>query len=456
MKTELKRILFSKRFKAGDDKLQSLVSESFMKGKSNQIVVKTVKHVIDVANAEELGLTKVNQTPYVYNGRFWEEVSKKEIMDFLSIAAVQLGVDSTQAEYFQFKETLLKQFLSIPDEEVLTSRNKNMLVNLGNGTYEYNSSKLTFRPHNKKDFLTYILPFDYDVKARCPLFNSYLDFVVPDENAQLVLAEYLAYCFLNFKQLKLEKVLLLLGSGANGKSVFFDIVSALFGKENITNYSLNSLTNDNSYSRAKIENKLVNYASELSSKLNTTVFKQLVSGEPVEVRLPYGEPYIMDNYAKMIFNCNELPSDIEQNNAFFRRFIIIPFNIEIPENRRDISLANKIITDELPGIFNWVLRGLDRVTLNKTFTKSSMIDSALQQYKIESDNVQLFLNEEGYQADNINHVSLKSFYDAYKTFIIESGHRAVALRKFSERLKKLGILIIRMSHGNEVYIKKSF
>jgi putative DNA primase/helicase len=458
MKTVLKQLILSKKLKLTEDPLQKMISETLLKSKSNQIVVKVINHAVDVANAEGFGISKFNQTPFVYNGKHWEEVSKKDMMDFLSMTAKEMGVDSTLAEYFHFKELLLKQFLSIPEEDIINNNFNKTLINFRNGTFEYDNyyNKIKFRAHDKKDFMTYILPYDYDNTADCPIFKEYLDYVIPDINTQFVLAEYLAYCFLSHKQLKLEKVLILFGPGANGKSVFFDITNSLFGKENIANYSLQSITNDTSYTRAKIENKLVNYSSEISSKLNTTVFKQIVSGEPVEVRLPYGEPYVIENYAKMIFNCNELPIDIEQNNAFFRRYIIVPFNVEIPSSKRDVNLSRKIINNELPGIFNWVLNGLYRVTINKCFTTSAIIENALQLYKIESDNVQLFLSEEGYVSDNENHLSLKSFYDAYRTFIIDSGHRALALRKFSERLKKLGFEIIRMSHGNEVYVKKCF
>ena len=110
------------------------------------------------------------------------------------------------------------------------------------------------------------------------------------------------------------------GTGANGKSVFFEVVSALLGTNNVSNYSLQSLTNDNGYFRARLANKLVNYASEINGKLEASIFKQLVSGEPVEARLPYGQPFVLRDYAKMIFNINQLPKDVEHTNAFFRRF----------------------------------------------------------------------------------------------------------------------------------------
>lgn len=56
-------------------------------------------------------------------------------------------------------------------------------------------------------------------------------------------------------------------------------------------YSLHSLTIDNGYFRAKLANELVNYASEINGNLEASIFKQLLSGEPVEVRLAYGQPF---------------------------------------------------------------------------------------------------------------------------------------------------------------------
>jgi hypothetical protein len=92
---------------------------------------------------------------------------------------------------------------------------------------------------------------------------KYLAEVLPDLSAQNVLAEFLGYVFIKNSQLKLEKALLLYGGGANGKSVFFEIVKAILGNENLSSYSLSSLTNETGYYRAEICNKLVNYASEI-------------------------------------------------------------------------------------------------------------------------------------------------------------------------------------------------
>jgi putative DNA primase/helicase len=69
-----------------------------------------------------------------------------------------------------------------------------------------------------------------------------------------------------------------------------------------------------------------------------------------------------------MFNTNEMPSDVEFNDGFYRRFIPIGFNVTIPEERRDPDLSKKIIEKELSGIFNWALSGLRRLLINKKFT----------------------------------------------------------------------------------------
>lgn len=227
-----------------------------------------------------------------------------------------------------------------------------VLINLKNGTFEITPNGIKLNPFDRADFMTYQLAFEYNPDATAPLFESYLDKVLPDKNLQYILAEYLGYVFIHPSVLKLEKTLLLYGTGANGKSVFYEIVRSLLGEQNTSEYSLQNLTNETGYSRAMIANKLVNYASEINGKLEASIFKQLVSGEPVEARLPYGRPFIITHYAKLIFNCNELPKDVEQTEAYFRRFQIIPFEVTIPEAEQDKQLAQKIIVNELSGVFN--------------------------------------------------------------------------------------------------------
>jgi putative DNA primase/helicase len=327
------------------------------------------------------------------------------------------------------------------------------LINLINGTLEIGPDGTKLRGFDKSDFLTYQLPFSYDPEAEAPVFQNYLRTVLPYQELRDILAEYIGYVFIPNHKLKLEKTILLFGTGANGKSVFFDVINALLGRENVSTYSLQNLTDKPGYYRAMIATKLVNYASEINHKLDPTLFKQLVSGEPVEARLPYGQPFIMENYARLIFNTNELPKDVEHTNAYFRRFLIIPFDVIIPESIQDKTLANKIIAKELPGVLNWVLEGMKRLTKNKDFTFSEIVSNQIRTYKNESDTAWLFLEEIGYIPDTSNFKPLRELYSQYKSFCSENNYRAYSNRSFMKQLRSYHFETKRLNSGNVVFCK---
>jgi putative DNA primase/helicase len=206
-----------------------------------------------------------------------------------------------------------------------------------------------------------------------------------------------------------------------------------------------------------LANKLVNYASEINGNLEASIFKQLVSGEPVEARLPYGQPFILKQYAKLIFNCNELPKDVEHTNAYFRRFLIIPFDITIPTQEQDKQLHNKIIDKELSGVFNWVLEGLNRLLEQKRFSECEAAKRAVEQYRIESDSVQMFLTEFEYKVSVTNEMALKEMFSEYRSYCIDSGFKACSIKTLAERLRSSGYQTERRNFGTVVNAeKKSF
>ena len=427
-----------------------------LKVSTRHFVVLTVEQILKYAKKNDWNLCKNHDFIYVYNGEYWNQIEKERLQKFLGDAATKMGVDKFSSEYYQFKEHLFKQFMSMAYLPIPKIDSETVFVNLKNGTFEINLQGENLRRFNHSDFLTYQLPFEYNPESKSPIFDKYLNRVMPDENCQKVLAEYLGFVFIRHesKRLKQEKALILYGSGANGKSVFFEIVKALIGKENMSNYSLSSLTNESGYQRAKIGNVLVNYGSEINSKLESSLFKQLVSGEPVEARLPYGEPFTLTQYAKLIFNCNELPRDVEHTTAYFRRFLIVPFDVTIPPEERDSQLHIKIIENELSGIFNWVLEGLHRLLSQKQFTECEAVNKALNDYKKQSDSVMQFLSENRYEPHPNEYIKIMDLYDEYKLFCCDDGYRSVNKMNFKKRITNANVLVNRINIGYVAYIKR--
>jgi putative DNA primase/helicase len=412
-----------------------------------------IQEITRLATAKDWGLRQYLGACYLYNGAWWKQLENSELSLFFGRAAGLLGVPWKLADCHKFRKELVAQFFEVnalPKVEPPAGR---VLVNLQNGTLEITPSGHELREFRAGDFLTYQLPFAYEPTATAPIFARYLARVLPDIASQRVLAEYIGYVFLHNETLKLEKVLLLYGTGANGKSVFYEVVRALLGRENVTESPLSSLTNENGYSRAMLANKLLNYCSEINGRLEAGLFKQLASGEPVEARLPYGKPQTINNYARLIFNANELPSEVENTAAFFRRFLIIPFTETISPEERDPELAAKIIATELSGVLNWVLLGLDRLLLQRGFSPCPAADAALARYEVDSDSVKQFVAETELAPHPEHRLLLKDVYAAYCNYCKDNGLRPVGNPKFGKRLEGSGFETGRVSLGRVVYAK---
>ena len=416
--------------------------------KHSETLVLAVRELLKIVETAGAGLTAQNGLPFVYNGRYWQETSREDIEAFLTAAAIKMGIDELTAEYFETQEKLYKQFLKTARLQARRRDRGKILINFPNGTLEITQAgRWRLREHRRADFIKYELPYSYDATATtCPLFTAYLNKVQPDRAAQAVLAEFVGNALA--PELKLQKALVLNGPGSNGKSVFCDIITAVLGRENVSSYTMESLTKTDSRSCAQLENKLLNYSSENSIKMNVEAFKTLVCGEPIEVRRLYGESYQIEGYAKLMFNCNLLPRDIEQSEGFFRRFLIIPFTTKIEESEKDPELAAKIIARELPAVFNWVLQGLRRLLQAKAFTPCDTAREALEAYRKESNSVLMFIEEYSLEPGSpADREALKDLYNAYNFYCKSSGYYPMGKSTFNKQMQAQGFAGGRDSKG---------
>jgi len=112
------------------------------------------------------------------------------------------------------------------------------------------------------------LEYEYDRTAKCPKWESFLSEVLPDKEDESVLQEYLGVIFMDRSKFKLEKMLFLVGTGSNGKSVVFETITGILGKDNVSNFDLSALTTGsgsgtNAYNIASVDGKLLNYCSDI-------------------------------------------------------------------------------------------------------------------------------------------------------------------------------------------------
>lgn len=322
----------------------------------------------------------INEEMFLFTGTHLEGIDNHTTKLFLKAAYGRLCDDPIAASK---KETINGLLSQLPYTAMaLDVKQATDKINFRNGTLNLQTMGLV--KHDWKDYFRYMLPYDYDPTADCPAFKKYLDEVMPEKEAQNVLAEYIGWLFLPI--LKLEKTLFLYGSGCNGKSVFVEIIEALVGKDNVSHESLSDLCGEyGANSRANLAGKLLNTCSDVApNAFAGDLFKRLASLEKISMKTLYKDVITTNEYAKMIFCLNELPKTNDTSNGFYRRFLIAPFNVQIPKSRIDPELSRKIIAQELPGIMNWVLEGRKRLVTNKKITESPVMNRALEEYRSRS------------------------------------------------------------------------
>jgi putative DNA primase/helicase len=405
----------------------------------NLYIVAVVLEIIDTAKRNDLALCVKHGGIYAYNGKYWEELPEDSVKQALSLMAIRLGYPSpAAARVSDFRDKLYKQFIADGIEEAPEEKEGGpTLINLSNCTLEVTAQGVKPRKHSREDFLTYCLEYEYDETRKAPIFSKYLERVLPEAESRQVLQEFMGYSFT--RGLKLEKALVLYGDGHNGKSVLFEVVTAIFGKKNIAHKGLGELCSKDGYGhRAEIENKLLNYASEINPRgADIELFKAIVSQEPVTARRLYKDSFEFRPTVKLIFNANKLPAETERTEAYFRRFLILPFEVRITEEEKDPRLHEKIISQELPGVLNWIIEGLRRVVKNEKFTDSPKAGEAMETYRRESNSVAQFVEEYGLEKSNETITENKELYKAYTQFCSESGHRPMNQINFSKELKAL-------------------
>ncbi len=373
-----------------------------------------------------------DQKVNVYTGTHWQPIANQQWKDFVGHCAEKCGVpDSMRMDTSLMKQMYEDVAFIFSKYRIQNTIDNAVWLNVPNGTLVIeNDGSVTMRSHDKDDLFFYCLHYDYNKQATCEQWLRFLDRVLPDKNAQQLLAEFI--CYILMRSHRFEKMLWLYGSGQNGKSVTLSIISGLLGSENVSNVSLDGLTNDQKM-RAVIEHKLVNISYETGRDINANVMKQLTSGEPISTERKYENVREITDYGKLIISTNRLPKS-ENTAAFFRRIIILPFKAVISEEEKDVHLTDKLM-NELPGILNWVLAALPGLLERQAFTSCDISEQAMEDYKMESNNVYLFKSECLEDAETLT--CGQDIYNAYVSYCNELHQKALGRNYFYNNLNEL-------------------
>ena len=388
--------------------------------------------------ARDCQLRYSNGNYYFFNGKYYDIVSSSVVE-----MAYELLVRDLCIGPMMHKPTIRREgfMRTVSFRNSLSVRLD--LVGFENGVLDLRDPKSSrFVNFSNTLPITYYRPYRYDENARCDRWQLFLREVLPDKTSRTILQMFLGLGLTQREiafsdqwrcgSSKVELCLLLIGGGANGKSVIFEVMRALFGDSRISKIDYSTLTSEGDSGlrgRLPIRGMTFNWSSDsnprgfLKKSSESNIFKQLVSGEPVQVRGIGRDVEECREIPYLIFNMNSLPELSDSSDGMIRRMQIIPFDITIPRSKRDPNLANTIIRNELPGIFNWVMRGTkelfrrkfrfpdadaSQMAILRVLIKRSPVTAWVKTYKVRNDKAAL--NE------NAAYILGSDLYDVFVRF----------------------------------------
>ncbi len=319
----------------------------------------------------------------------------------------------------------------------------NGVVNLADGTH---------RPADRDDYLTSLLGATYDPNATCIRWLQFLAEVF-NNDAELIAFIQRAIGYTLTGDTREQTMFLCFGHGANGKSVFLDVLTHLLGDyaasasfDTFDAGRRSEATNDLAALKGK---RLVTVIeTEEDRRLAEARVKAVTGQDKISCRFLYGEFFEYTPQFKLWFAMNHKPVIQGTDNGIWRRVQLIPFTQSF-QAHPDKTLATKLLA-ELPGILNWALAGLRDWQANGLGTAQAIID-ATDEYRRESDLVSQWL-EECTERDIDGQMPTSLAITSYMAWCKHNGYRAPSDRVLGRRLRELGYESRKGTGGKRYYL----
>lgn len=358
---------------------------------------------------------------YIFSKGVWETVFDIELLSAIADAMPQVNKFTLAMRKQMLENTQQINRLRLKDLNIMD------MLNFKEGMFSAKEEKIY--NHALEYYSTIRIPYPYNYNTECPLWEKTLLEIFDGDNLKAeVLQEFFGYCLT--RDTSREKALLLLGASRTGKSTILHILRNMIGKANVSSVPLKFISNPQ-YTPMLI-NKLVNIDSDVSGKAEAfeAEFKIITSGEPVSCNQKFIPTFEFNPYCKMVMAANEFPRITDHSSAFYKRLILIPCDRVFEDDEQNIRLKDDLIK-ELPGIFNWSVRGLLRLNERGKFIRHKFMEEAIQELREQSNPIDIFFKENiVVDLDGKFEIEKQDLYNRYLQWCKENGSGYIANNKF--------------------------
>jgi P4 family phage/plasmid primase-like protien len=308
-------------------------------------------------------------------------------------------------------------------------------VNVLNGILDIETEEL--EPHSAEFLSAVQLPVFHDPAAKCPAWDQFISETFPPDARELA---YEIPGWLATPDTSIQKAILLLGEGANGKSTYLAALGAFIGRENFATLSLQKIEADR-FAAARLVGKLANICPDLPSDhlSSTSTFKAITGGDPISAEYKYGSSFDLRPFARLVFSANHPPRSGDASHAFYRRWLVVPFDQSFepgeqrPRAELDAELSNP---RELSGVLNRALAALREIRRRGGFSESRSTRDALAEFQKTTDPLSVWLDR-----NTVEHpeamVAQDELRRAFNQFAENSGKPGMTAQAFGRALARV-------------------
>ena len=418
---------------------------------------------------------------YIYDGMKWKIDDKgsirkliDEMIESIKDEKIIHGDDVTEEEareVFQkyYKKTRGTQAKKNIMNELMHRRpatpddfdRDDMLINVANGYIDLTSRELYKHDINK--MFSQITNTDYTEKMQPAVWLDFLnDIFAGDQKVIRYIQKALGYSLTGSTR---EQIMFILfGKGRNGKSIFVEVISEILGdySNNMQAKSLMVKKNDNvNTDIARLSKARFVTSSEPNEgfRFDEGLIKQLTGGDKVTARFLYAEEFEYTPKFKIWVSTNHKPIIRGTDDGIWRRLVLIPFDVQIPEEKVDKDLKYKLLR-EAPAILNWMAEGA-YMWMQEGLAMPEKLKEAVQKYRNEMDTLGQFI-EDCCKVDKNSSEKVSNLHQAYKTWSNDNltSTKVLGMKSFSQKMEERFVKESRRDAnyfiGIEIDNKKSF
>jgi putative DNA primase/helicase len=311
------------------------------------------------------------------------------------------------------------------------------LLNVKNGTIDLRTGER--RDHRREDLITRLVPIDYDATATAPLWETFLAEVLPDAEVRTFVQRFVGYCLTGDVS---ERILVLLkGSGKNGKSVFLRVCRTVLGEyATVAAPELLMVKRNDTHPTeiADLYGMRFVVCSEVKAgrAFDEQRIKELTGNEgAIKARRMSEDFWSFVPMFKLAIAANHEPRVHDETDSIWDRVREVPFTVRIPDEKVDKHLFEKL-SPELPGILAWAVRGCLEWRKNGLASPAA-VKRATEAYRESEDVVGRFIADRC-AFDPAFFATTKALTDAAREWCESNAEREIGRKVLVERLKSQG------------------